>query len=172
MSDAITNPDEAFRLAAAMPDAFAGKLVHQGLIDVLATRSLKASDLPLHLDLLLHARCLAAIYGDRARILTLVRGAPSPIGADELRACVEAAEAAGAIKRGGEALAHVEALPEGPLRSLSRFGLGTSAALLATLAPISPPVDACVQSRLFDGSFRNTRLIELLAEGREPEPFL
>jgi len=170
--DMIANGDEALRLADGIDDRAAGALVRQGLLDLLSARVFMPEDSPIHLDMLVYARCLEAIYADRTRIVALASGAPSPIDLGALRARVAAAEAAGALKRGAEALAHCEALPRVPVRELLCFGLATSAELLAASAPIAPPVDLALQARLLEGSFRKTSLIKLLAEGKEPLPFI
>ncbi|WP_437483826.1 hypothetical protein WME75_43550 [Sorangium sp. So ce1014] len=170
--DVILHGQEAFQYADAITDRFTGHLVHQALVDLLGSSCLRESDLPLHLDLLKYARCLEAIYADRARIAALASGAPSPIGSEDLRARIAAAEAAGAIKRGTEAFVHCEALPKGPVCELERFGLGISAELLAEGAPGTPPVDFSVQARFLECSFSKTGLVKLLAEGKEPSPFI
>lgn len=171
-TDIIVHGQEAFQHAEAIADRFTGHLVHQGLIDLLGTSSLLPTDFPLYLDLLKYARCLEAIYADRTRIAALAScGAQSPIGPGELRSRIEAAEALGAIKRGAEAFAHCESLPEGPVRELERFGLGVSAELLEA-AVSTPPVDFAVHARMLECSFRKIELVKLLAEGKEPTPFI
>lgn len=170
--DAIVLGEEAFGHAAGLEDRFVSMLVRQGLVDVLASRRLLPGDLPLHLDLLDHARALTAVYADRAGIAAMARGGASPLTPEDVRARLAAAEAAGAGKRGAEALAHCEALPAGEVRELLRWGLGISAERLAREGARDVPVDLAVQARLFEESFAKTLFVRNTAEGQEPMPFI
>ena len=170
--DAVVLGEEAFRHAAEIEDRFTRMLVHQGLVDVLASRRILPEDMPLHLDLLDHARALTALYEDRAGIAAMARGAASPFAADEVRARIAAAEAAAAGKRGAEAFAYCEALPAGEVRELLRWGLGISAERLAREGAREPPVDLALQARLFEDSFAKTLFVRNTAEGKEPADFI
>ena len=170
--DVVVRGEEAFRCAELIADRYAGMLVHQGLIDLISSYRLLPGDSPLYLDMLTYARCLEAIYADRARIVALASGEPSSIQLHELRTRVEAAEATGAIRRGSEALSHCEALPEGPVRELERFGLWTSTQVIEVREPDVPPVDFFVHARLLEASFQKTHFVRHVAAGKQPSPFI
>ncbi|MDC0680529.1 hypothetical protein [Sorangium atrum] len=170
--DVIANGQEAFQHLDSITDRFTRILVHQGLIDLLSSYCLLPGDSPLHLDMLTYTHCLEAIYADRARVAMIASGSSGSIDPSELRARVAAAAAAGAIKRASEALAHCEALPDGPVRELERFGLATSTQVIAAREPGVPPVDFLVHARLLEASFQKTYFVQHVAEGKDPSPFI
>lgn len=170
--DSIVHGQEAFQHVDLIADRFTQMLVYQGLIDLLSSYRLLPGDSPLHLDMLTYAHCLEAIYVDRARIAALASGISSSIAPHELRAHLDKAEAAGAIKRASAALSHCEALPAGPVQELERFGLSVSAQVVAAREPRAPPVDFLVHARLLEASFQKTYFVQHVAEGKEPSPFI
>ncbi|MGK4004210.1 hypothetical protein WMF31_16370 [Sorangium sp. So ce1036] len=171
-SDVIVHGQEAFQHLDSIPDRFTRMLTHEGLIDLLSSYRLLPGDSPLHLDMLTYTHCLEAIYADRARIAAIASGRAKSIGPDELRAHATAAAATGAIKRASEALAHCEALPDGPVRELERFGLVISSQIIAARGSRAPPVDFFVHARLLEASFRKTHFVQHVAEGKDPSPFI